>query len=175
MEKATLAGGCFWCMVKPFHQFDGVISVTSGYSGGHVENPTYEAVCSNETGHREAVQIEFDENIISYEEVLDVYFKTFDPTDNEGQFYDRGESYEPAIFVHNDAQAETAKRVIQKINDAKIFSKPIITPIISYKNFYPAETHHQDYYKKAPEHYEAYRVRSGREAFINAHWGNQDA
>ncbi|WP_414049660.1 peptide-methionine (S)-S-oxide reductase MsrA [Macrococcus animalis] len=175
MDTATLAGGCFWCMVKPFHQFDGVISIVSGYSGGHVENPTYEEVCTNLTGHREAVQIKFDESIMSYEALLNIYFKTFDPTDNEGQFFDRGESYSPAIFAHNEEQFESAKSVIQNLNDAKIFNKPVNTPIIPYKNFYPAENYHQDYYQKAPAHYEAYSTGSGRKSFIQSHWGNHHA
>ncbi|TDL40396.1 peptide-methionine (S)-S-oxide reductase [Macrococcoides bohemicum] len=175
MKLATLAGGCFWCMVKPFHQFDGILSVVSGYSGGHVENPTYEAVCTNTTGHREAVQISYDENIISYQEILDIYFKTFDPTDNEGQFFDRGESYTPAIFTHNEEQQQTAESVIKKLNDTKIFKKPVSTPIIPYKNFYPAEAYHQDYYKKAPSHYAAYSEGSGRNGFIKSHWGEKDA
>ncbi|MCE4957020.1 peptide-methionine (S)-S-oxide reductase MsrA [Macrococcoides caseolyticum] len=172
MSIATLAGGCFWCMVKPFHQFEGVKSVVSGYSGGHVENPTYEAVCSNTTGHREAIQIEFDPKVLSYESLLKIYFKTFNPTDNTGQFYDRGESYTPAIFVHDDEQERIAHQVIQALNQQNIFNQPINTPIIPYKNFYKAENYHQDFYKKDPAHYEAYQSRSGRKAFINEHWGD---
>ncbi|MBN4900054.1 peptide-methionine (S)-S-oxide reductase MsrA, partial [Staphylococcus sp. EG-SA-21] len=101
MAYATLAGGCFWCLVKPFNEFPGIIEVTSGYSGGHVENPTYEEVCTNQTGHVEAVQIEYNEDETDFEAILDIYFKTFDPTDNKGQFFDRGESYEPVIFYHD--------------------------------------------------------------------------
>ncbi|MGK0554037.1 peptide-methionine (S)-S-oxide reductase MsrA [Macrococcus capreoli] len=174
MAIATLAGGCFWCMVKPFHQFDGINQVVSGYSGGFVENPTYEAVCSNTTGHREAVQIDFDEEKISYEALLKIYFKTFDPTDNQGQFYDRGESYTPAIFVHNSEQQQIANQVIDDINQSQVFTKPVVTPVIPYSNFYPAEAYHQDYYQKAPDHYAAYQERSGRKGFIQAHWGDSN-
>lgn len=175
MTKATLAGGCFWCLVKPFHQYDGVESVISGYSGGHVENPTYKEVCSNTTGHREAVQITFDEAVISYREVLEVFFKTFDPTDAKGQFYDRGESYEPAIFYHDEEQKETAEALIAELDAKQIFSGKIVTPVLPYKNFYPAEDYHQDYYLKDPAHYQNFQERSGRKAFIKKHWGNSDA
>lgn len=171
MAYATLAGGCFWCMVKPFYQFEGINSVTSGYSGGHVENPTYEEVCTNTTGHVEAVQIDFDPSLISYEGILDIYFKTFDPTDKEGQFFDRGESYRPVIFYHNDAQKEIAEQKITDLNNQHIFDKPIVTPIEPYKNFYPAESYHQDYYKKHPMHYAQYQKGSGRKDFIDKHWG----
>lgn len=109
MAYATLAGGCFWCMVKPFTSYPGIEEVVSGYSGGHVENPTYEQVCTNQTGHREAVQIQFNSDITSFENILDVYFKTFDPTDGGGQFFDRGESYEPAIFYHDEEQKKAAE------------------------------------------------------------------
>ncbi|MDU3557657.1 MAG: peptide-methionine (S)-S-oxide reductase MsrA [Staphylococcus epidermidis] len=157
MAYATLAGGCFWCMVKPFTSYPGIKSVVSGYSGGHVENPTYEQVCTNQTGHVEAVQIEYDPNITTFENILDVYFKTFDPTDDGGQFFDRGESYQPVIFYHDENQLKAAELKKQQI-------KP-------YKNFYPAEEYHQDYYKKNPTHYEQYQRGSGRKAFIESHWG----
>ncbi len=121
MALATFAGGCFWCLVKPFDSYDGVESVISGYSGGHVENPTYEAVCSDTTGHVEAVQIEYDPKQISYTQMLDIYFKTFDPTDNKGQFFDRGEHYRPVIFYHNEEQKALALSKIKALNDAKNF------------------------------------------------------
>ncbi|WP_323702368.1 peptide-methionine (S)-S-oxide reductase MsrA [Mammaliicoccus sp. Dog046] len=175
MAYATLAGGCFWCLVKPFNEFPGIIKVTSGYSGGHVENPSYEEVCTNQTGHLEAVQIEYNEDETSFESILDIYFKTFDPTDNKGQFFDRGESYEPAIFYHDEEQKDIAIKKIKELDAKLIFDKPIITPIKPYKNFYPAETYHQDYYLKNPSHYEGYQNGSGRKAFIEKHWGNQNA
>ncbi|EKU47493.1 peptide-methionine (S)-S-oxide reductase MsrA [Staphylococcus massiliensis] len=174
MAYATLAGGCFWCMVKPFDSFDGVHAVISGYSGGHTDNPTYEEVCTNQTGHVEAVQIEFDPDVISYEEILRNYFKTFDPTDNKGQFFDRGESYEPVIFYHSEEQLDTAREVIEDIDQQGIFDKPIVTPVKPYKNFYEAESYHQDYYKKNPMHYNQYQNGSGRKAFIEKHWGRSN-
>ena len=161
MAYATLAGGCFWCMVKPFTSYPGIKSVVSGYSGGHVENPTYEQVCTNQTGHVEAVQIEYDPNITTFENILDVYFKTFDPT----------ESYQPVIFYHDENQLKAAELKKQQIDEEGIFKKPVITPIKPYKNFYPAEEYHQDYYKKNPTHYEQYQRGSGRKAFIESHWG----
>ncbi|WP_281190802.1 peptide-methionine (S)-S-oxide reductase MsrA [Staphylococcus schleiferi] len=173
MAIATLAGGCFWCLVKPFTSYDGVKSITSGYSGGTVEYPTYEEVCTNTTGHVEAVQIVFDEQVISFSDILDIYFKTFDPTDKNGQFFDRGESYRPVIFYHDEAQKESALKKIDALNEAKIFDKPVVTPVEPYKNFYPAEDYHQDYYKKHPVHYYQYQRGSGRKAFIKKHWGDQ--
>ncbi|MBI5975468.1 peptide-methionine (S)-S-oxide reductase MsrA [Staphylococcus canis] len=173
MAHATLAGGCFWCLVKPFTSFDGIHEVISGYSGGHTENPTYEEVCTNTTGHVEAVQIEYDPEVISFESILDIYFKTFDPTDKNGQFFDRGESYRPVIFYHNDQQKDEALQKITELNNSNIFNKPVVTPVEPYKNFYPAEEYHQDYYKKNPTHYAQYQVGSGRKAFIEKHWGNQ--
>ncbi|REH91877.1 peptide-methionine (S)-S-oxide reductase [Staphylococcus felis] len=173
MAYATLAGGCFWCLVKPFTSYDGIKKITSGYSGGHTENPTYEEVCSNTTGHVEAVQIEYDDSVISFGSILDIYFKTFDPTDKNGQFFDRGESYRPVIFYHDDNQKDVAEQKIQSLNAQDIFDKPIVTPVEPYRNFYPAEDYHQDYYKKNPMHYEQYQKGSGRKAFIENHWGAQ--
>ncbi|REH84000.1 peptide-methionine (S)-S-oxide reductase MsrA [Staphylococcus felis] len=173
MAYATLAGGCFWCLVKPFTSYDGIKKITSGYSGGHTENPTYEEVCSNTTGHVEAVQIEYDDSVISFGSILDIYFKTFDPTDKNGQFFDRGESYRPVIFYHDDNQKDVAEQKIQSLNAQNIFDKPIVTPVEPYRNFYPAEDYHQDYYKKNPMHYEQYQKGSGRKAFIENHWGAQ--
>ncbi|EOB7684821.1 TPA: peptide-methionine (S)-S-oxide reductase MsrA [Staphylococcus aureus] len=174
-EYATLAGGCFWCMVKPFTSYPGIKSVVSGYSGGHVDNPTYEQVCTNQTGHVEAVQITFDPEVTSFENILDIYFKTFDPTDDQGQFFDRGESYQPVIFYHDEHQKKAAEFKKQQLNEQGIFKKPVITPIKPYKNFYPAEDYHQDYYKKNSVHYYQYQRGSGRKAFIESHWGNQNA
>lgn len=172
MSQATLAGGCFWCLVNPFTSYDGIEGIVSGYSGGHVENPTYEQVCSNTTGHVEAVQITYDPEVISYEDILDIYFKTFDPTDDKGQFFDRGDSYRPVIFYHDSDQQQIALEKIRNLDVQGIFDKPIVTPVEPYKNFYPAETHHQDYYLKNPQHYAQYQNGSGRKAFIEKHWGN---
>ena len=173
IQKATFAGGCFWCMVKPFDRYDGVLSVVSGYTGGDVENPSYELVCTNTTGHREAVQITFDDTIISYEELLSIFWRQIDPTDAGGQFFDRGESYRTAIFTHSPEQEELAVKSKQELDSSGKFDKPIQTDILPAKPFYPAEEGHQDYYMKNPSHYERYAVGSGRERFKTENWGDQ--
>lgn len=174
IEKATFAGGCFWCMVKPFDRYDGVISVISGYTGGSKENPTYKEVCSEETGHYEAVQITYNPEIISYENLLDIFWKQIDPTDEGGQFYDRGQSYQTAVFYHNNNQKQLAEKSKQALNESGRFSKEIVTPILPATVFYDAEDYHQHYYKKNPEHYNSYRIGSGRAGFIKQHWGDQE-
>ena len=173
MALATFAGGCFWCMVKPFDEQPGIKSVLSGYTGGHVENPTYEQVCSETTGHLEAVQITFDPEIYPYEKLVRLYFTLIDPTDAGGQFYDRGESYTTAIFYHNDEQKEIAERVKAELYASGKFKQPIAVKIREAKPFYVAEDYHQYYYKKNPAHYNRYSVGSGRVAFIEKHWGNR--
>ncbi|MCH1626356.1 peptide-methionine (S)-S-oxide reductase MsrA [Fredinandcohnia quinoae] len=169
-ELATFAGGCFWCMVKPFDEQPGIIKVVSGYTGGNKENPTYEEVCSDTTGHFEAVQITFDPSIYSYEKLLEVYWQQIDPTDSGGQFYDRGDSYKTAIFYHSDEQRRQAEDSKSKLSESGLFSKSIATEILPAKVFYEAEEYHQDYYKKKPEHYKRYRKGSGRDAFIRKNW-----
>ena len=174
IEKATFAGGCFWCMVKPFDRYDGVLSVISGYTGGTKENPTYEEVCSETTGHYEAVEITFQPEVISYRELLDIFWMQIDPTDPGGQFFDRGTSYKTAIFYHNEEQREIAETSKKELNESGRFAKEIVTPIIQASTFYPAEEYHQQYYKKNPQHYNSYHVGSGRAGFIKKHWGDQD-
>jgi len=169
-QKATFAGGCFWCMVKPFDEIEGVIDIVSGYTGGDLENPTYEQVGTNKTGHLEAVQITYNPELISYKELLDMYWPQIDPTDPGGQFHDRGESYQTAIFYHNDEQKKLAEESKKEIEDKNIFKKPIVTQIREAKPFYRAEEYHQDFYKKDPQHYQAYRRGSGRDAFIKQNW-----
>jgi len=170
-ELATFAGGCFWCMVKPFDQWPGIIQVISGYTGGDLPNPTYEQVCSDRTGHYEAVQITFDPAIISYEEILTVFWQSIDPTDAGGQFGDRGSSYQTAIFYHNEAQKTLAEETKKELQASGPFGgRPIVTPILPAKPFYPAETYHQDYYKKNPMHYQRYSIGSGRAGFLERHW-----
>lgn len=171
-EVATFAGGCFWCMVKPFDQFDGIESVVSGYTGGQTENPTYKEVCSETTGHYEAVQITYIPSTFSYEKLLTIFWQQIDPTDAGGQFFDRGHSYRTAIFYHNEDQRQIAEKSKAKLMESNKFNRPIATQILPAKPFYPAEDYHQDYYKKNPLHYNRYRIGSGREAFINQHWGN---
>lgn len=161
-------------MVKPFDEQPGIESVISGYTGGHVENPTYEQVCSETTGHLEAVQITFDPAIYAYEDLVRLYFTLIDPTDAGGQFYDRGESYSTAIFVHDEAQREIAERVKHELDESGKFSLPIAVKIRDAKPFYEAELYHQHYYKKNPAHYNRYQVGSGRAGFIEKHWGKND-
>jgi peptide methionine sulfoxide reductase msrA/msrB len=170
LEVATFAGGCFWCMVQPFDELPGIVSVLSGYTGGERENPTYEEVCSNTTGHLEAVQITFQPDIFPYEKLLELYWQQIDPTDEGGQFYDRGESYKTAIFYHSDQQKALAEKSKQLLEVSGRFSKPIVTMILSAKPFYPAEDYHQDFYKKSTARYKHYRTGSGRDKFIDQHW-----
>ncbi|MCJ8165049.1 peptide-methionine (S)-S-oxide reductase MsrA [Pontibacter sp. E15-1] len=169
-ELATFAGGCFWCMVKPFDQWPGIKKVISGYTGGHTENPTYEQVCSDTTGHYEAVQITFDPSVISYKELLEVFWQQVDPTDAGGQFGDRGSSYQTAIFYHSEEQKIQAEESKKQVDEHGPFSRPIVTPILPAKTFYPAEEYHQDYYKKNPAHYQRYNVGSGRAGHNQRHW-----
>lgn len=171
IERATFAGGCFWCMVTPFEQMPGIRKVTSGYTGGHVENPTYEEVCSDTTGHAEAVQIEFDPNIIPYQKLVELFWQQIDPTDAEGQFHDKGHSYRTAIFYHTEEQKKIAEQSKKELQESGRFGKPIVTEIVPATPFYPAEEYHQDYYKKNPLRYKMYRKGSGRDAFIERHWG----
>lgn len=172
-EIATFAGGCFWCMVKPFDQQPGIVEVVSGYTGGHVENPSYQQVCSETTGHLEAVQITFDPDIYSYEKLVEMYWTLIDPTDAGGQFYDRGESYTTAIFYHNEEQKKIAEESKVRLEQSGKFSKSIAVKILPATYFYPAEDYHQHYYKKNPMHYERYHIGSGRAAFIQQHWGSR--
>lgn len=169
-EIATFAGGCFWCMVSPFDELLGIVNVISGYTGGHKENPTYEEVCSHKTGHFEAVQITFLPNIFPYDKLLKLFWQQIDPTDTGGQFHDRGESYKTAIFYHNENQKKLAIISKENIEKSGIFQKPIATLILPAGEFYPAEEHHQDYYKKNPAHYKRYKAGSGRDAFIKNVW-----
>lgn len=170
IKKATFAGGCFWCMVKPFDQWDGVHSVISGYIGGHVENPTYEQVKSGTTGHYEAVEITYDPEKISYETIVDLFWKQIDPTDAGGQFDDRGDQYRTAIFYHDEKQKELAETAKQELAASGKFSKPIATEILPASPFFHAEDYHQDFYKTHKSEYEEDRAQSGRDEFINAVW-----
>lgn len=170
MEKATFAGGCFWCMVKPFDQWDGVHGVISGYTGGHLENPTYEQVKQGDTGHYEAVEISYNPEIISYETILDLYWKQIDPTDAGGQFTDRGDQYRTAVFYHHDKQKIVAENAKQKLETSGKFSKPIVTEILPAAVFYPAEDYHQDFYKKSKEKYEQDEAKIKRDEFKASVW-----
>jgi peptide methionine sulfoxide reductase msrA/msrB len=173
VELATFAGGCFWCMVSPFDEQPGIIEVISGYTGGHTENPTYEEVCADTTGHYEAVQITFDSAIFPYEKLLELFWQQIDPTDNGGQFNDRGLSYRTAIFYHNEKQRIMAEESKAALATSGRFQNPIVTEILPAASFYKAEDKHQQYYKKNPFHYNLYREGSGRARFIRENWKNR--
>lgn len=167
---AMFAGGCFWCMVTPFEEMPGILSVVSGYTGGHTVNPTYEEVCSDTTGHTEAVQIAYDPELFPYERLLDIFWRQIDPTDAGGQFHDRGESYRPGIYYYTEEQRLLAEASKEALQSSGRFDKPIVTEIEAAGPFYPAEDYHQDYHKKNPFRYKMYRKGSGRDAFIEGHW-----
>jgi peptide methionine sulfoxide reductase msrA/msrB len=170
LEKATFAGGCFWCMVSPFEEQPGIIEVVSGYTGGHKENPTYKEVCSETTGHKEAVQITFDPAVFPYIKLVELFWTQIDPTDAGGQFFDRGESYGTAIYYHSDKQKQEAEASKKALEESGRFNSPIVTPILPASTFYPAEEYHQGYHKKNTMHYKAYRQGSGRDRYIQKHW-----
>lgn len=169
---ATFAGGCFWCMEGPFDELDGVLSTTSGYTGGYTANPTYAQVSAGVTGHAEAVEVAYDPQRISYQELLTVYWRNIDPTTPNGQFCDHGDQYRPAIFYHNEAQRRLAEASKEEIERTKTFSAPIVTEITQATEFYPAEEHHQDYYRKNPIRYKLYRLTCGRDARLTELWGS---
>jgi peptide methionine sulfoxide reductase msrA/msrB len=168
-EKATFAGGCFWCVQPPFEKLKGVAEVVSGYAGGTGENPTYEDYAKK--GHIEAVQITYDPSKISYSELLDVFWRQIDPTDPSGQFVDRGPEYRSAIFYQNEEQKSFAEKSKEELAKSGRFQKPIVTEIIKATTFYKAEDYHQDYYKKNPIRYKYYRFNSGRDQFLDKVWG----
>jgi peptide methionine sulfoxide reductase msrA/msrB len=170
LEYATFAGGCFWCMEPPFENLDGVHEVIAGYTGGDTENPSYEEVSSGETGHYEAIQIMYDPERITYEELLEVYWRQIDPTDAGGQFVDRGTQYRTAIFYHNQRQKELAEESRRRLEESGRYDKPIVTEILPYEEFYPAEDYHQDYYQKNPDIYEYYKKNSGRADYLKEKW-----
>jgi len=172
MEKAIFAGGCFWCMESPFEELDGIGEVIAGYTGGHKENPTYEEVTTGKTGHFEAVQITFDPSIITYSELLEVFWRQINPTDIRGQFADRGEQYKTAVFYHNDEQKRLAEESKERLQASGKFQVDIVTEIIPASKFYVAEDYHQDYYQKSPIRYKLYRAGSGREAYLKSTWSD---
>ncbi len=173
LAQAIFAGGCFWCVESDFDKVPGVVSTTSGYTGGHLDNPSYRDVTAGGSGHREAVKIVFDPKVVSYEDLLHVFWRTVDPTDGGGQFCDRGHSYTTAVYAVDDEQRRLAEASKQAIADAGVLEKPIVTPILAAGPFYDAEDYHQDYYKKNPLRYNFYRHSCGRDARVKAVWGNQ--
>ncbi|MBU1931063.1 peptide-methionine (S)-S-oxide reductase MsrA [Candidatus Micrarchaeota archaeon] len=173
LEKATFAGGCFWCMEAPFEELDGVKEVISGYTGGNKKNPTYEEVSSGKTGHLEAVQVTYDPSKITYKELLNVYWQQIDPTDLIGQFADKGSQYKTAIFYNTEEQRRLAEESKKQLEESGRFDKPIVTGIMKETVFYKAEDYHQDYYKTCPIKYNAYKKGSGREKFIKEKWSDK--
>ncbi|MFY7868656.1 MAG: peptide-methionine (S)-S-oxide reductase MsrA [Exiguobacterium sp.] len=170
MEKATFAGGCFWCMVTPFEELPGIEGIVSGYMGGQVDNPTYEQVKTGTTGHLEVVQITYDPALFSYERLLELYWIQTDPTDDGGQFQDRGPQYAPAIFYHTEEQRVAAEASRDVLAASGRFMAPIVTKINPATTFFAAEDYHQDYHKKNPKHYKEDRAISGRDEFIEENW-----
>lgn len=169
---AIFAGGCFWCIEADFEKLAGVLSVESGYTGGQLNNPTYEQVSRTETGHYEAVLVSYDPGQVSYKALVDYFWLNIDPTDATGQFCDKGSSYRSAIFYQNETQKTTAEQSLADITESKPFSEPVITPILAAATFYPAEVYHQDYYKKSAIKYRYYRYRCGRDKRLQELWGD---
>ena len=171
-DKAYFAGGCFWCMEPPFEDLDGVIEATSGYMGGTVENPTYEEVTTGTTGHAEVVEILYDPKIISYEELLEVFWRNIDPTALNYQFADVGTQYRTEIFTVGETQKKLAEKSKEDLKNSGKFDRPIVTAISNAPKFYIAEEYHQDFYKKQAMRYEMYAKASGRKGYIEKTWGN---
>ncbi len=173
LEKATFAGGCFWCMEHPFDEIPGVVSVMSGYTGGQKRNPTYEEVSAGGTGHAESVQIVYDPAKVTYERLLNVFWHNIDPTTRDRQFCDSGHQYRSAIFYHTEEQRRLALRSKELLEKNKPFKGPVVTEIVPAGEFYPAEDYHQHYYKKNPIRYKFYRYSCGRDKRLEELWGNQ--
>ncbi len=170
LEKATFAGGCFWCMQPVFDKFPGVVSTTVGYAGGDKENPTYEQVSTGRTGHTEAIEVIYDPAKASYGKLADAFFQSIDPTDRGGQFADRGSQYRTAVFYHDENQKREAEASKERLAKSGKFDQPVVTEIVPASKFYPAEEYHQKYYVKNAGHYYLYKVGSGREGFLKKIW-----
>ncbi len=175
LQKATFAGGCFWCVESDLEKVDGVVEVISGYTGGHKDNPTYKEVSSGGTGHVEAVQVLYDPAKISYKELLDAFWRHIDPTDPGGQFVDRGDQYRSVIFYHDDEQMREAEASRKALQESGVFQEPVVTEIIPFKQFFKAEDYHQDYYKTHALRYKFYRSGSGRDQFLKKVWSDRKA
>lgn len=173
LEIATFAGGCFWCMEPPFEKLEGVKMVLSGYTGGRERHPSYKDVAYGKTGHVESVRVYFDPDFVTYQELLDAFWMSIDPTDDGGQFADRGNHYRTGIFYHGPMQKGLAQASKTALDDKKKFPKPVVTSIVAASDFWVAEAYHQDYYKKNPDHYNRYRRGSGRGPFLEKHWGTK--
>jgi peptide-methionine (S)-S-oxide reductase len=173
LGKATFAGGCFWCMEHPFDELPGVVSVTSGYTGGHKKNPTYEEVSAGGTGHAESVQIVYDPAKVAYEKLLSVFWHNIDPTTKDRQFCDAGHQYRSVIFYHTEEQHRLALQSKSHLEKIKTFREPVVTEIVQAAEFYPAEEYHQHYYKKNPIRYKFYRFNCGRDKRLKELWGSE--
>jgi len=173
LEIATFAGGCFWCMQPPFDYAKGVVSTVVGYTGGKEKSPTYSQVSNRQTSHRESVQVTFDPAQISYDQLLDIFWRSFNPTQADGQFADIGPQYRAAIFFHNEEQKRIAEQSKERLGKSGKFKKPIVTEILPAPTFWPAEEDHQKYYLKNPGEYNRYKVGSGRAGFLRSIWGNE--
>ena len=173
LQVATFAGGCFWCVEADFDHVPGVVRTISGYTGGTLEDPTYRQVTAGGTGHREAVQIFYDPDKVSYETLLEIFWRSVDPTDDGGQFCDRGESYETAIFANSPEQKRLAEDSRRKLGQSAVLDQPVVTPIETAGRFYPAEDYHQNYYQTSSLRYKFYRFSCRRDARIEELWGDQ--
>lgn len=171
--QAIFAGGCFWCMEQPFDELPGVLQTIPGYTGGTVKNPTYEQVSSGVTGHFEAIKIIYNPSQISYAKLLDIYWRNIDPTDDTGQFCDKGDQYRSAIFYQNEQQKQLAEQSIAALKQHKTFSEPVLTLLLPGEEFFPAEEYHHDYYHENPIRYKFYRYTCGRDKRLKALWGKQ--
>ncbi len=172
LEKAVFAGGCFWCMQRPFDELEGVVSTVVGYTGGHKDGPAYKEVCSGETGHTEAIEIQYDPKLITYSKLLDVFWRNIDPTTSNRQFADVGSQYRTTIFYHNEEQKQLAELSKNEMGRSGTHNKPIVTEIVQASVFFNAEEYHQKYYQKCPDRYERYSAGSGRERYLHKTWGN---
>ncbi|MDF2367584.1 peptide-methionine (S)-S-oxide reductase MsrA [Sneathiella sp.] len=172
-ETAIFAGGCFWCVESDFDNVSGVVKTTSGYIGGETPNPTYQTVSAGGSGYLEAVEIIFNPDKVTYAELLDIFWRSVDPTDDGGQFCDRGESYKTAIFATSDAQLSTAENSKAALDAGELLNAPVVTPIRSATTFYPAEEYHQNYAEKSSWKYKFYRFNCGRDAKVDELWGDQ--
>lgn len=173
MQKATFAGGCFWCMEPPFDTKDGIISAMVGYTGGFKKDPTYKEVCAGITGHAEAIELSYDSAIISYAELLDIFWRNIDPTTENRQFVDVGSQYRTAIFYHNERQRKLAEASKKQLDASGRFEHEIVTEILPVMEFYKAEAYHQKYYQKNSVQYQYYRTGSGRDQYLKRVWGDQ--
>ena len=173
LEKATFAGGCFWCMEEALDKVEGVVSTTSGYTGGQKPNPTYEEVSAGGTGHAESVQVLFDPSKISYEKLVNVFWHNIDPTTPDRQFCDKGRQYRSAIFYHNENQKRLAEESKKLLEQSKAFKEALVTEIVPASEFYPAEEYHQDFYQKNPFRYKFYKYSCGRAQRLQELWGKE--